>query len=541
MHCFFVYAWRFRLQGYFNSENENGIGDMDMSLVHKTVNEEINKSLEFIKELEHVVNEIQSSESLFSSDIQNMSLAHKQSILDKWVSYVGCYNGLNEIRKKYKNELILKRTEDSHTKFKNVLLIYASTIAIRKNSVLLANIIDKNKYLEPMLNESRPEYNINKKQYYYITQEITEISYMISLFRNKHYFDFMVNYYEAYGYERDESEKELLNYASYNYLNVIKLVKNHRNIVFNNMIDFFGKNVFDFWFPFQKWVAISITGIDYSGRKEKYVSSEDINTIKAELLPGDILLKRNNYQLTNIGLPGFWTHSGIYIGSLEELDKYFKDMPLENYLCVSEYVKVTYPKVYDSLCDKSRNDRQYIIEAIAPGVVINSLDAIAKVDYFSALRPKLSKEDKLKALFTAFESLGKAYDYNFDIMTDNALFCSELIYKSYLCSSNKKGLKFNLEAKAGRLLLSPNSIIKKFDAEFGSENSEFDFVAFYDGSERERKAIRKSAKDLKITWKRSKWTIVKRRIILNTERRYPIVKLNSVLSKLKIILYGMFY
>ncbi len=538
---FFVCAWRFRLQGYFNGENENGIGDMDMSLVHKTVNEEINKSLEFIKELEHVVNEIQSSESLFSSDIQNMSLAHKQSILDKWVSYVGCYNGLNEIRKKYKNELILKRTEDSHTKFKNVLLIYASTIAIRKNSVLLANIIDKNKYLEPMLNESRPEYNINKKQYYYITQEITEISYMISLFRNKHYFDFMVNYYEAYGYERDESEKELLNYASYNYLNVIKLVKNHRNIVFNNMIDFFGKNVFDFWFPFQKWVAISITGIDYSGRKEKYVSSEDINTIKAELLPGDILLKRNNYQLTNIGLPGFWTHSGIYIGSLEELDKYFKDMPLENYLCVSEYVKVTYPKVYDSLCDKSRNDRQYIIEAIAPGVVINSLDAIAKVDYFSALRPKLSKEDKLKALFTAFESLGKAYDYNFDIMTDNALFCSELIYKSYLCSSNKKGLKFNLEAKAGRLLLSPNSIIKKFDAEFGSENSEFDFVAFYDGSERERKAIRKSAKDLKITWKRSKWTIVKRRIILNTERRYPIVKLNSVLSKLKIILYGMFY
>ena len=173
-------------------------------------------------------------------------------------------------------------------------------------------------------------------------------------------------------------------------------------------------------------------------------------------------------------------------------------------------------------------------------MVINPLDAIAKVDYFSALRPKLSKEDKLKALFTAFEYLGKAYDYNFDIMTDNALFCSELIYKSYLCSSNKKGITFKLEPKAGRLLLSPNSIIKKFDAEFDSENAEFDFVVFYDGSERERKAIRKSAKDLKTTWKLSKWTIVKRRIILNTETRYPIVKLNSVLSKLKIILYGMF-
>ncbi|MGH4125969.1 MAG: YiiX/YebB-like N1pC/P60 family cysteine hydrolase [Clostridium sp.] len=510
-----------------------------MGVVHRKVNEEISQSLELIKELEYVVNEIQKNKVLFNSDIQNMSLASKLCILEKWVSYVGCYNGLNEIRKKYKNKLILKSAEDSHTKFKNILLIYVTTIAIRKNSILLVSIIDKNRYLESMLNESRPEYNINKKQYYYITQEITEISYMISLFRNKHYFDFMVNDYEVSGYLRDKIERELLDYASCNYSNVLKLVKNHKNIVFNNVIQFLGKNVFDFWFPFQRWVAISITGVDYSSRKEKYVSNEDINIIKGELLPGDILLKKNNYQLTNLGLPGFWTHSAIYIGCLEELDKYFEDMPLGDYLCVSEYLKVIYPKVYHSLCEK--NNRLYIIEAIAAGVVINSLDVIAKVDYFSALRPKLSKEDKLKALFVAFEYLGKAYDYNFDIMTDNALFCSELIYKSYLSSSNKRGLTFTLEPKAGRLLLSPNSIIKKFDEEFNSEDAEFDFVLFYDGSERERKAVRKSAKDLKTTWKLTKWTIIKRRVILNTETRYPVVKFHSALSKLRIILYGMFY
>lgn len=512
-----------------------------MGLVYRTVAEEINQSLELIKELENVVSEIERNHVLFSSDIQNMSLASKQIILDEWVRYVGCYNGLNKIRQKYKSELRLKHREDSHTKFRIILLIYAATIAIRKNSVLLASFIDKNKYLESMLNESRPEYNINKKQYYYITQEITEISHMVFLFRNKHYFDFMVNYYEVSGYERNQMEKKLLDYTSYNYSNVIKLVKEHRNIMFSNMLDFFGKNVFDFWFPFQKWVAISITGVDYSSRKEKYVSNEDINIIKGELKPGDVLLKRNNYQLTNMGLPGFWTHSAIYIGSLEELDEYFVDMPLGNGLCVSEHVKVIFPKVYDSLCDGDGNSRQYIIEVIAPGVVINPLDAIAKVDYFSALRPKLSKEDKLKALFTAFEYLGKAYDYNFDIMTDNALFCSELIYKSYLCSSNKKGLTFKLQPKAGRLLLSPNSIIEKFDVEFDSENAEFDFVIYYDGSEKERKAMRKSARDLKATWKLNKWTILKRRIVLKTETRYPIVKLNLVLSKVRFILYGMFY
>ncbi|MCB2293090.1 hypothetical protein LGK95_06080 [Clostridium algoriphilum] len=152
----------------------------------------------------------------------------------------------------------------------------------------------------------------------------------------------------------------------------------------------------------------------------------------------------------------------------------------------------------------------------------------------------IAKEDKLKALFTAFEYLGKAYDYNFDVMTDNALFCSELIYKSYLCSKNKKGLTFKLEPKAGRLLLSPNSIVKKFDAEYGSENAEFDFVLFYDSSEKEKKDIRKSAIDLKTTWKLSKWMIIKRRIIFKREAKHSIVKLNLVISKLKIILNIVF-
>lgn len=536
---FFIYAWQFISNYYFRDEDD--VEYKDIGLAYTEVSKEIHESLELIKKLERVIDEIRSSEALFNSDIQNMSLAHKQSILDKWIDYVACYNGLNEIRKRHRKELKLKNIKDSHTKFRSVLLTYASTIAIRKNTVLLARVIDKNKYLEPMLNESRPKYNINKRQYYYITQEITEISYMISLFKNKHYFDFMVNYYEAFGYERDKNEKELLNYASYNYLNFIKIVRNHKSIVFNNIIDFMGKNVFDFWFPFQKWFAISITGVDYSNRKQKYVSNEDIDVIKAELQPGDILLKRNNYQLTNMGLSGFWTHSGIYIGSLEELDKYFKDMPLGEHLCISQYIKVVYPKVYKKLRDENKDNKEYIIEAIAAGVVINPLHNIAKVDYFSALRPKLSKEDKLKALFIAFESLGKGYDYNFDIMTDNALFCSELIYKAYLRSSNKRGITFSLEPKAGRLLLSPNSIIEKFDEEFDNKNSELDFVVFYDANERERKAVRKGAIDLRTTWKRSKWTRVKRIIVLKAGTKYPVVKFSLALSKLKVIFNGMFY
>ncbi len=96
---FFVFMLRLILKGYFTNEAE--IMDKNNELLRTSVNADIDKSLNLTNELEHVVTEIQSTESLFAADNQNMSLAHKQSILDKWVSYVECYNGLNEIRKKY--------------------------------------------------------------------------------------------------------------------------------------------------------------------------------------------------------------------------------------------------------------------------------------------------------------------------------------------------------------------------------------------------------------------------------------------------------
>lgn len=85
-----------------------------------------------------------------------------------------------------------------------------------------------------------------------------------------------------------------------------------------------------------------------------------------------------------------------------------------NCLCVQEFVKVIYLKVYDNLCGISA--KEYIIEDIASGVVINYLDAIAKWIVFSTFWPKLFKEDKLKVLFIAFEALRKGYDYQFYIM-----------------------------------------------------------------------------------------------------------------------------
>ncbi len=49
------------------------------------------------------------------------------------------------------------------------------------------------------------------------------------------------------------------------------------------------------------------------------ISQEQLQELKAELQPGDILIERRNWFVSNSLLPGFWPHAALYLGSHEEL------------------------------------------------------------------------------------------------------------------------------------------------------------------------------------------------------------------------------
>lgn len=204
--------------------------------------------------------------------------------------------------------------------------------------------------------------------------------------------------------------------------------------------------------PLQKALCDIFGDVDFSLKDRKSITNKQITQISKELRTGDLLLKRNDYQLSNIAIPGFWTHSGIYLGSLKEMDVLFDKLPILNGGKASDYIKIHHYQVYRKMLYK----HNLIFEAVGDGVSVNPLRHIAGVDYFVAIRPQLDSLKLFEALLKAFNYYDKPYDYLFDLESDDAMICSELIFKSL--GSNKGDIVFKLSERNGEPFLSPSDI-----------------------------------------------------------------------------------
>ncbi len=233
--------------------------------------------------------------------------------------------------------------------------------------------------------------------------------------------------------------------------------------------------------------------------QERKISRKQIREIRKILEPGDILLKRDNGSFTNLVMTNFWTHTGIYIGNLREINKYFKGLALLNGMKPAKYIRKHHRKAYFKLLKM----KTPIIEAVTKyGVRISPLKTIAYVDYFAALRPNLSKEDIFLALLKSLDYYPLPYNYDFDFSQTNAIVCSELIYKSFKPTNMKKGLNFELGSLLGSPFLYPGDIVKKYDAEYESNKPELDFILFYDSDDKHKLAFPSSKNEFRKTWKR---------------------------------------
>ncbi len=289
-------------------------------------------------------------------------------------------------------------------------------------------------------------------------------------------------------------------------------------------------SAFTAWFPVQKGVSNLMSEIRVRRGDQFLISPEQIQQMIPELEPGDILLQRREWCMTNIGLPGFWTHAALYVGTADERRRYFDQSPAvrawvkskgAQYDNLEHLLAETFPETYARSMKTDRGNHHFrVIEAIGEGVVFTTLEHSADADSLVALRPVLSKPTKATAIFRAFGFTGRPYDFNFDFLTDAALVCSELVYKAYLPAGQEQGLSLPLSDMLGRKVLSPNNIARLFDAEF-DRAAQLDFVLFFDGNEKKEKAFRSDVAAFRASWQRPKWHIVVQDTMLDASSTTP--------------------
>lgn len=296
------------------------------------------------------------------------------------------------------------------------------------------------------------------------------------------------------------------NKKSYKYLTTH--IWNTVEAVAINSADNVENGLFNSWFPIQKNVANTMGNINISKRHSAFITHDQIVEMKPLLRPGDIFVERRNWYVSNVGIPGFWPHAALHVGTLEETNTFFKDLfPRDGFNSFKDLVKNKYPRLYEKYQGKDDSGYSYaMIEGQAPGIILLSLEESASADYVGVLRPRLSKENVLKAVLRSFENYGKPYDYNFDFETRDEIVCSELVYDAYLSHNGKKGITFELGLTSGRKMVSPNDMVKKFYDEKGTAKQELNFVYFIDGNESLEKAFVKDESSFSTTWTRPKFS-----------------------------------
>lgn len=226
-----------------------------------------------------------------------------------------------------------------------------------------------------------------------------------------------------------------------------------------NKLDLVKSVLFERWFPLQRNLATWAGDTRVTALDRRLISDLQLAELKAKLEPGDIILERRNWYLSNIGLPGFWPHTALFVGSQAQiLGALGNDTNVKlRFGELSAYFGKHYPKAWASLAERDHDGHERcVIEAVSEGVSSASLEHSCAADYVAALRPRLPPVMRALAIERALRYWARPYDFNFDFTTDDAVVCSELVAKAYESSADSTGLLLPYVELVGRRAVPPH-------------------------------------------------------------------------------------
>ncbi len=446
---------------------------------------------------EGILTDLRQSNLNWQDEWLEWSRQQQQDLLDQWSKFVEKmveFDLLREFyRGFYKIDVLTKPIPHSDS----FLAAYSALLAQYRHTLMLTNLIEENPSLPSPLNQGDNDRGIPRNTYKTLKLNLTHPDEILRLNAGRAYLKLV---------RRNVYARHALLQAVEGYLRDIEhSLAAYPKLLVENPFERFEAFADRAWFPLVKSIGLSLSYIRGTSR-DYFISPKLVQKYQSKLEPGDVLLERRNWHATNMGIPGFWPHAALYTGTLEIMDAFFDGAPTLQGTTMSAFLEKELPDAYSRYQEVDDDGYPFsVIEAKRPGVILTSTEFSMNADSVAAMRPRISKEEKLQALLTAFRQLGKPYDFNFDFRTRNALVCSELVYRAL----NQRGpIRITPPEINGRPLFSPNNFARKFAEEFGTPNQQFNFVFFLGASEKRNTVSERSREEFRESWQWPKWEIL---------------------------------
>lgn len=424
-----------------------------------------------------------------------LGAAQDEALRELWARFVEASYELDVLQAEYRAFHTVNPVTRTDLHARCFLVAYAAYVAEYRASVAVTMAVGENTTVRTVLDEANARHDIGADTYLALQRHVMYPDTLVRLNVGRAYLKLL----------RDRVDGEpILARTEQALADIDGWVEASPATFVDNPLDYLERVAFDTWFPIQKRVTQGLSAVHLPSR-ECFLGASALEGLDERLEPGDLLLMRREWHLTNLGIPGYWTHAALYVGSLEELDAYFDRLEELGHDRASDYIRSRCPQGYRQMFTPDAEGRPLVVlEAVTKGVRLASFAESARSDSLAAMRPrKLSRSDKLRAILDGLAQLGKPYDFNFDFATDNEIVCSELVYKAF---ERPEGIHLVPEAFNGRLLLSPNDFCEKLDLEWDGER-ELDFVFFLDGVDR-GEVIERDVEALRESHRRPKWHIL---------------------------------
>ena len=428
----------------------------------------------------------------------------RRDLSSLWQSHLDYLFALDSVGHYYRDYWKLKNPAEREDAF---LITYAAFLAQMRGATDFIALAEIDPTLEVVLNEPTPDAGLPAKQYARVKFRFLNVACETEAGALWTVAQFVRGTRQPQLRAEIQEDSDVLQRAGFK----------RTFLTLANGVKILQAGAFAAWFPLQTGVAEWMGDTRVRRNGSSLVSQEQIAAMIGRLEPADVMLERREWFLSNVGLPGYWPHAAIYIGTADERAKYFADAAVADWVRAQGRLDGDFeallrshaPKAYlDSGTADALGHSPRVLEAMSEGVVFTSLEHSAATDAIALLRPRLSKVEKARAILRAFGYAGLPYDFNFDFQTDSAIVCSELVVKSFDPSEGYRGLKLPVVQVLGRPTTAANEIARQFDAQCGTPAQQFDLLLFLDGYEKEGRAVEASLDVFRSSWKRPKWHIL---------------------------------